>query len=357
MPAPQLWEPEEIDQPDELELEPWISEALTKSDASTPAFALGKVPVQACGMTNDDTMCYKAKPVDVQITGMVWDLNFHMKAGKAAEYDISVAFIRRGDRNALGEIIHTFKPSQTVPNVLTAYAKMTRRGRDSQRRIKSGSLVKNTNFCSLKPGDLVLLHTREAPQKIERDRRLHTSLCLFPSRRERTMGTPTDSTPQLAGIPEEAERGKTYGEWPENCWAWLPTDIRSRPVEQGADPEALGEHFARICGEQFLRMDAQLVNIKVEENGVMELECDDMDMPDLEEIEAAQRDDGLQEGTDGDMTHIAMNSQDGMQKTVKRVRELRMQATKRPWCEDPCVMPPSVSWEVSAPLIEIILVC
>ncbi len=31
---------------------------------------------------------------------------------------------------------------------------------DSQRRIKSGSLVKNTNFCSLKPGDLVLLHTR-----------------------------------------------------------------------------------------------------------------------------------------------------------------------------------------------------
>ncbi len=83
-----------------------------RSDASTPAFALGKVPVQACGMTNDDTMCYKAKPVDVQITGMVWDLNFHMKAGKAAEYDISVAFIRRGDRNALGEIIHTFKPSR-----------------------------------------------------------------------------------------------------------------------------------------------------------------------------------------------------------------------------------------------------
>ncbi|KAI0688700.1 hypothetical protein C8T65DRAFT_739440 [Cerioporus squamosus] len=172
-PAPQIWEREEIDEPDELVLEPWVTDGLEKrvrrhtrsKDERARKFALGTLPVQDCWWTNGDTLAYRGKPVDVQVTGVVWDLNFSMKAGGTAEYDITVAFIRRGDKNALGELIHLLKPRQCIPTTLTAYAKMTRRGRmlqvqDSQRRIKAGSLVKNTNFCSLSTGDLVLLHTQ-----------------------------------------------------------------------------------------------------------------------------------------------------------------------------------------------------
>lgn len=83
-----------------------------RKDASARVFALGKVPIEECGLTNKKAMSHAGKRVDVQITGIIWDLNFSMKAGKTAEYDISVAFIRRGDKNALGELIHEFKPQR-----------------------------------------------------------------------------------------------------------------------------------------------------------------------------------------------------------------------------------------------------
>ncbi|KAI0693055.1 hypothetical protein C8T65DRAFT_744898 [Cerioporus squamosus] len=154
-PAPQIWEREEIDEPDELVLEPWVTDGLEKQ-------------VHRHTRSKDERV-RKGKPVDVQVMGMVWDLNFSMKAGGTAKYDITVVFIRRGDKNALGELIHLFKPRQCIPTTLTAYTKMTCRGQmlqvqNSQRHIKAGSLIKNTNFCSLSTGNLVLLHTQEENQ-------------------------------------------------------------------------------------------------------------------------------------------------------------------------------------------------
>lgn len=80
-------------------------------------FALGRLPIQQCGWMNTDQLRYKGETVELQVTGIIWDLNFSMKMGQTAEYDMSVAFIRRGDKNALGDLIHTFKPTRKLPFV------------------------------------------------------------------------------------------------------------------------------------------------------------------------------------------------------------------------------------------------
>lgn len=73
-------------------------------------FSLARLPVDECEWNGDRVLSYMGKVVEVQVTGVVWDLNFHYGGRKTAEYDVSVGFIRRGDPNALGNLIRQFKP-------------------------------------------------------------------------------------------------------------------------------------------------------------------------------------------------------------------------------------------------------
>ncbi|RDX42787.1 hypothetical protein OH76DRAFT_1422342 [Lentinus brumalis] len=409
-PSPQVWEPEEVDQPDELELEPWVTNELAKftrrKDANACVFALGRLPIQDCGWTKKHELCYKAIPVDLQITGVIWDLNFSMKTGRTAEYDISVAFIRRGDKNALGELIHLFKPRQTIPNVLTAYAKMSRRGRmlkvqDSQRRIKPGKLMKTTNFCSLNTGDMVLLHTTVRIDDVgmlffaiteihllARDVKLpplgawwscpsytpsytYTLLHLF------IMGCPPSWTPELCDIPEESwphaggmepwrrgidtfcPPGTVDGEGVEAYWAYWRSLGGGTARLTGEGQEVATQSMVYGCGELF-GVDVSLLAATVTEamrDGITTEEDYLVDMPALEKMDDEHiRDLPAPEDTNGqEAGHVSMEcvpmSQavpqdmggDHGYKTISRLLELRMKGSKRRREEEEALIPAEYS--------------
>ena len=92
-----------------------------RRNVSGPMFALGVLPLERCEWNRERVLCYDGRAVEVQVTGVVWDLNFHLGGRLPAQYDISVGFPRRGDRNALGRLIKQFSAHRKYIELRRAY--------------------------------------------------------------------------------------------------------------------------------------------------------------------------------------------------------------------------------------------